>query len=69
MSLRFSFAGVCVDHAGFVSESRIDADNSLPPDFVIVEITPPVKRPYSAEITPVSTVVSSIASSTYIGRI
>jgi hypothetical protein len=37
--------------------------NSLPPDFVIAETTPPVKRPNSAEIAPVMTVVSWMASS------
>src|ERR1051326_149238 len=48
---------------GFVSESRIDPEKSLPPDFVIVLTTPPVKRPYSAEMPPLRTVVSWIASS------
>ena len=37
--------------------------NLLPPDFVIALTTPPVKRPYSAEIAAVDVVVSWIASS------
>jgi hypothetical protein len=35
----------------------------LPPLFVIALMTPPLKRPYSAEMPEVSTVVSSMASS------
>jgi len=50
-----------------VSESRREPLNSLPPDFVIVLTTPPVKRPNSAEMPPVRTVVSLIASSMYSG--
>jgi hypothetical protein len=38
--------------------SRIEPENSLPPDFVIELMTPPVKRPYSADTAPVMTVVS-----------
>ena len=37
--------------------------NSLLPDLVSMLTTPPVKFPYSAEMPPVKTVVSSIASS------
>ena len=55
---RASPAGVCADQRGLLSESRSEAERSLPPDFVIVLTTPPLKRPYSAEIAPVSTVVS-----------
>jgi hypothetical protein len=35
----------------------------LPPDFVIMLTTPPWKRPYSAEMLPLETLVSWIASS------
>ncbi len=52
------------DHASFVSVVRNDPENELPPDFVIVFTTPPVKRPYSAEIEDEEVVVSWIASST-----
>jgi hypothetical protein len=50
-------------HDGFSSVSRSEPLNWLPPDFVIEFTTPPVKRPNSAEIAPVSTVVSWMASS------
>src|ERR1051326_6805700 len=50
-------------HEGFVMGSRRVPVNSLPPDFVIVLTTPPVKRPYSAETPLVRSVVSWIASS------
>src|ERR1041385_1498645 len=66
---RSSFAGDLADHAALVIESRSDPESSLPPDLVMVETTPPLKRPYSAEMAPVITVVSRIPSSTYIGRI
>src|SRR5205085_11340059 len=64
---RVSPAGDCADHAGLVRESRSAPENSLPPDLVMVLTTPPLKRPYSAEIAPVSTVVSTMPASTYIG--
>src|SRR5216684_5754875 len=50
-------------HFGFVIESRSEPLNWLPPDLVSVETTPPVKRPYSAEMPPVKIVVSWMASS------
>ena len=43
--------------------TRNEPQKSLPPDFVIALTTPPVKRPYSAEIAATDVVVSSIASS------
>src|SRR5688572_3668651 len=55
--------GVLPVQDGFVKLSRSDPPNSFPPDFVIVLTTPPVKRPYSAEIPPVRMVVSWMASS------
>src|SRR5436190_13697034 len=62
---RASLAGVAADHAGLLSESRSEPENWLPPHLVMVLTTPPVKRPYSAEMAPVRTVVSWMASSTY----
>jgi len=47
----------------WTSQHRKEPLKSLPPDFVIMLTTPPVKWPYSAEMPPVSTVVSWIASS------
>ena len=55
--------GVFAVHLAFDRLLRSDPLNSLPPDLVIVETTPPVKRPYSAEMPPVMMVVSWIASS------
>src|SRR5687767_12577070 len=49
--------------SGFEKLSRKEPLNRFPPDFVSVEMTPPVKRPYSAETPPVRTVVSWMASS------
>ncbi len=43
---------------------RKEPEKELPPDFVIVFTTPPVKRPNSAEIADEDVVVSWIASST-----
>ncbi len=43
---------------------RNEPENELPPDFVTVLMTPPWKRPYSAEIPFTFVVVSWIASST-----
>ena len=50
-------------HAAFFRLSRNVPLYSLPPDFVSVETTPPVKRPYSAEMPEVMTAVSWMASS------
>ncbi len=61
--LRESFSGSLLFHFSFVKLVRNEPDSRLPPDFVIVETTPPVKRPYSAEMLPVRIVVSWIASS------
>src|SRR4051794_33916195 len=47
--------GVGAVHPPFVTVSRTDPLNSFPPDFVTVLTTPPVKRPYSAEIAPLIT--------------
>ena len=43
--------------------TRSEPEKSLPPDLVMTFTTPPVKRPYSAEIPDVEAVVSEIASS------
>ena len=58
-----SFAGVVADHAAFVNVVRNEPLNALPPDFVTVFTTPPVKRPNSADTDEVDVVVSAIASS------
>src|SRR5690242_5527459 len=50
--------GVVAVQAGFVIVSRNEPLNSLPPDFVTVLTTPPVRRPYSAEIAPLITTTS-----------
>ena len=55
--------GVSDDHESLVNEMRNDPLKTLLPDFVIELITPPWKRPYSAEMLPVETLVSWIASS------
>src|SRR5664279_3805987 len=60
---RFSAAGVIAVHASLLSVVRREPLNALPPDFVIAFTTPPVKRPYSAEMAAVDVVVSWIASS------
>ena len=51
-------ASAALAEAIAVAVSRIEPENSFPPDFVSVLTTPPVNRPYSAEIDPVRTVVS-----------
>ena len=55
--------GVSSVHAGFRKLTRPLPENALPPLLVMALTTPPVKRPYSAEMPEVSTCVSSIASS------
>src|SRR5687767_11275104 len=55
--------GVLSRHAGLVRLSRKDPEKVFPPDLVMVLTTPPVNLPYSAEIPPVITVVSWMASS------
>ena len=55
--------GVSSVHAGLRRLTRPLPENLLPPLFVIAFTTPPLKRPYSAEMPDVSTCVSSIASS------
>src|SRR5258705_9782207 len=59
--------GVSFVHRGLVTLSRNEPLKALPPDLVIEFTTPPVKRPYSAEIAPVRVVVSWTASSTNTG--
>lgn len=60
----FNFSnGDRASRARLVSVSRNDPENVLPPRRVTTLMTPPEKRPYSAEMPPVSTCVSSIASS------
>src|SRR4051812_9630349 len=58
-----SWKSVTFVHEGLVTVSRSEPLNSLPPDFVMVLTTPPVKRPYSAETPLVRRVVSWMASS------
>ena len=60
---RDSSSGDSLFHAGFVMLSRMLPEKLLPPRLVTMLITPPEKRPYSAEMPDVSTCVSSIASS------
>src|SRR5712671_2994296 len=55
--------GVSDRHASLSNVVRNDPLILLPPDFVIMLTTPPPKRPYSAEMAPVDTFVSWIASS------
>src|SRR5260221_4004695 len=55
--------GVSERHASLLSVVRNDPLNVFPPDLVIALTTPPPNRPYSAEIAPVDTFVSWIASS------
>ena len=52
--------GVSVVHALSEKLLRKLPENVLPPLLVIMLITPPEKRPYSAEIPDVSTLVCSI---------
>src|SRR6185436_16989726 len=55
--------GLIVRQSSLLNVVRNDPLRPLPPDFVIAFTTPPVKRPYSAEMPDVATVVCSIASS------
>jgi hypothetical protein len=55
--------GVSKVHALFDRLLRKLPENVLPPLFVIMLITPPLNRPYSAEMPDVSTLVCSTASS------
>src|SRR4029453_3028941 len=53
-----SLIGVTVRQSSLVNVTRNEPLNWLLPDRVIVFTMPPVKRPYSAEIPEVETVVS-----------
>src|SRR5439155_370776 len=55
--------GFSFDQLALVKFVRKLPENELPPLLVIALMTPPLKRPYSAEMPEVSTCVSSIASS------
>src|SRR5215471_17968561 len=55
---RFSSYGVNVRQSSLLNDCRYEPLNVLPPDFVIAFTTPPPKRPYSAEMPLVATVVS-----------
>src|ERR1051325_2654751 len=50
--------GVSEIQSALVTLSRNEPEDSLPPDLVSVLTTPPLNRPYSAEIAPVRIVVS-----------
>ena len=50
--------GLTVRQSSLANVVRSDPLNWLPPLFEIAFTTPPVKRPYSAEIPDVETVVS-----------
>ena len=50
--------GVRVRQLSLLNDCRYDPLNMLPPDLVMAFTTPPPKRPYSAEIPLVATVVS-----------
>ena len=58
-----SLCGVTVRQSSFVKVTRNDPATVLLPDRVMVLTMPPVKRPYSAEMPDVETVVSWMASS------
>ena len=58
-----SWKGVVARQSSLFSDSRNEPLKSLPPDLVSTLTTPPPKRPYSAEMPPVATVVSWMASS------
>src|SRR3954468_9725535 len=58
-----SLNGVVVRQLSLLNELRNDPLKRLPPDLVIALTSPPPKRPYSAEIPAVATVVSCSASS------
>ena len=51
-------SGVLADQSSLLRVLRSEPESSLPPDFVRTLTTPPEKRPYSAEIPEVATVVS-----------
>src|SRR5450830_9336 len=61
--MRVSPEGEIAVHASSENDVRNEPENWLPPDFVTVLTTPPVKRPYSAETELTDVVVSWIASS------
>ena len=61
--MRVSREGEIAVQASLFHEVRNDPENWLPPDFVTVLMTPPVKRPNSAETELTDVVVSWIASS------
>src|SRR6185436_3418967 len=63
LSSLVSLNGVTVRQLSLLTPSRYEPLNWLPPDLVIAFTRPPPKRPYSAEIPDVETVVSWIASS------
>ena len=63
-SVPWSFSkGVSSVHDGLVRFARKLPENVSPPFFVMALTTPPVKRPYSAEMPDVRICVSSMASS------
>src|SRR5215471_12453206 len=65
---RYGCASLPVTNArqlSLLSVSRNDPVNVLPPDFVTMLTTPPLKWPNSAETPSLATVVSWIASSMY----
>ena len=53
-----SSKGLVVRQSSLVNVVRSDPLNRSPPDLVMALTTPPVNRPYSAEIPDVDTVVS-----------
>jgi hypothetical protein len=55
--------GVCVVQLGLRKFTRPLPEKTLPPLLVTALTTPPLNRPYSAEMPEVRTCVSSIASS------
>ncbi len=63
LSTWFSPNGVLSFQLSLSRLTRKEPLKLLPPDFVIALITPPVKRPYSAEMPELDVVVSAIASS------
>ena len=63
MSVRLAGIGGCARQSLLLSVTRNDPEKLLPPCFVMALMTPPVKRPYSAETPEVIVVVSWIESS------
>jgi hypothetical protein len=61
--LRDFSSGDSLFHSGFDRFRRMLPEKTLPPRLVTMLITPPEKRPYSAEMPDVRTCVSSMASS------